>query len=82
MPGEAFREALLRLTETGRVRLHGERVASAGFRVARICSMVALSCEMPSSAKNSHCTGTSTACAATIAFRVSRLSEGGQSMSR
>ena len=43
--------------------------------------MVSLSCEMPSSAKNSHCTGTSTACAAAMALSVSRLSDGGQSIS-
>ncbi len=51
-----------------------------GLSVVRICSMVCSSWLRPSSAKNSHCSGTSTASAATRALMVSRFSEGGQSI--
>ncbi len=51
-------------------------ISSDGLSVARIWSIDSLSCEMPSSAKNSHCTGTSTALAAESALSVRRLSEG------
>ena len=65
--------------------MHGEHdpwISRPGLSVALIWSIVSFSCEMPSKAKNSHCTGTSTACAATMALRVSRLSEGGQSIQK
>jgi hypothetical protein len=57
-------------------------ISRLGLSELLIWSMVCLSCEIPSSAKNSHCTGTSTAWAATMALRVSRLRDGGQSISR
>ena len=47
---------------------------------SRIRSMVSMSCEMPSRAKNSHWIGISTESAATKAFRVSRSRAGGQSI--
>ena len=55
-------------------------ISRLGLSVARIWSIDSLSCEMPSSAKNSHCTGTSTALAADRALSVSKFSDGGQSM--
>jgi hypothetical protein len=62
---------------------HGQDDALDGqARIDRrpICSTVCSSWLNPSSAKNSHCSGTSTESAAAMAFRVRRLSEGGQSI--
>ena len=47
-----------------------------GLNARRTRSIVRIRWLMPSSAKNSHCSGTSTASAATSAFRVSRPSDG------
>ena len=56
-------------------------ISSFGLRLAWTRSMVRISWLRPSSAKNSHCNGTSTASAAAMALTVSRFSDGGQSMS-
>ncbi len=56
-------------------------IFSRGLSVARTCSTVLSSWLRPSSAKNSHCSGTSTASAAASALMVSRFSDGGQSIS-
>ena len=56
-------------------------IVSSGLSAALTCSTVFSSCDNPSSAKNSHCSGTRIACAAAIALTVSRLSDGGQSTS-
>ena len=53
---------------------------SSGFNRRFTISIVRITWEIPSSAKNSACNGTSTASAATSAFKVSRPSPGGQSM--
>ncbi len=55
-------------------------IDSAGFRLPRTCSTVRSNWLRPSSAKNSHCNGTSTASAAAMALIVRRLSDGGQSI--
>src|ERR1700678_3978157 len=49
-----------------------------GLRVERTCSTVCSSCDKPSSAKNSHCSGTRIASEAALAFTGSRLSEAGK----
>ena len=67
----------------------GDRTSSArrpgstspGLKRARMRSTVVSSWLSPPSAKNSHCSGTSSASAATIALIVSRPSDGGQSIS-
>ena len=62
---------------------HGEQNSfdSSGCpNESRIRSMVSISSEMPSRAKNSHWIGTSTESAAIRAFRVNRSSAGGQSI--
>ena len=52
-----------------------------GLSVERTCSTVCSNCDRPSSAKNSHCSGTRIASDAAIALTVRRLSDGGQSIS-
>ena len=56
-------------------------ISSSGLRLPRTSSIVRISWVRPSSAKNSHCSGTSTASAAAMALTVSRFSDGGQSIS-
>jgi hypothetical protein len=56
-------------------------ICSSGFRLACTCLMVLTRSDRPSSAKYSHCMGTITPCAAHRPLSVSRLSDGGQSMS-
>ena len=56
-------------------------IESSGLSVDFTCSTVLSSCDRPSSAKNSHCSGTRIAFAAAIALTVRRLSDGGQSTS-
>ena len=56
-------------------------IDSSGFSVERTCSTVCNNCDRPSSAKNSHCSGTRIASDAAMALTVSRLSDGGQSIS-
>ena len=56
-------------------------ICSIGLKLLRTRSIVRSSRLSPSSAKNSHCSGTSTACAAASALTVSRPSDGGQSIS-
>ena len=63
--------------------VHGQHDAlesSLGLSARCTRSIVRISWLRPSSAKNSHCSGTSTASAATSALIVSRFSEGGQSI--
>ena len=55
-------------------------IRSSGLAPWRTSRTVRISCDRPSSAKNSHCSGTSTECAATSALIVRRLSDGGQSI--
>ena len=57
-------------------------VASAGLRPRRTSSIVRISWLSPSSAKNSHCSGTSTASAAVMALRVSRPRPAGSRSAR
>ncbi len=64
--------------------VHGEHDAVDGQRglsVVLTCSTVFRSCDNPSSAKNSHCSGTRIESAAVMALMVRRLSDGGQSTS-
>src|ERR1041385_8145671 len=53
-------------------------IDSSGLSVVLTCSTVCNSCDKPSSAKNSHCSGTRMAFAAAIALTVSRLSDAGE----
>src|SRR5271165_3096194 len=54
----------------------------SGLSCARTCSTVLSNCDRPSSAKNSHCSGTRMALAAAMALMVKRLSDGGQRRQR
>src|SRR5262249_49928123 len=54
-------------------------ISSEGLSASRTRSMVFRSCEMPSSAKYSHCIGTSTESAAVSPLMVSRPRDGGES---
>ena len=56
-------------------------MASDGLIVRRRRISVSRSSDTPSSARYSHCIGTSTESAAAKALRVSRSSDGGQSIS-
>ena len=77
-----------RSAATCRVRLvRSSYIVSRMPSIARLCwnesrirSTVSMSCEIPSSAKNSHWMGMRTESEATKAFSVSRSSAGGQSI--
>src|ERR1019366_7256637 len=69
--------------EVGPVVIHGEEDAFDGegvLEASRIRSMVSMSSDTPSRAKNSHWMGTRTESAAMSALRVSRSRAGGQSI--
>ena len=54
-------------------------MSTVGFRFSRTCCRVPRSCANPRSDRYSHCTGTMTPSAATIALMVSSPSDGGVS---
>ena len=56
-------------------------IFNSGFRLTFIRSMVFISCVKPSKAKNSVCSGTNNEWEDTKAITVSKLSDGGQSIS-
>ena len=56
-------------------------IFNSGFKLTFILSIVFISCVRPSKAKNSACNGTTSEFDETKAITVSKLSDGGQSIS-